>query len=639
MTPPFDAAPTRLDPATTAEQLAELAATRPDLWPAIDGHPNVYPELQQWVADRLAEHAASVAAVSAEPSPVASEPLVGGSVVSEEGAHASFEIAAGLESSGVGAASGDTESSVKTRRTGLMVTVSAVLVVLLGLGGTATVLGLNGTLARWFGGGDSSLSNEAALSFSTGLERKWVADSNDFVTPSVGERGGDFSYLRWAFSRGSIDYVEADMPVASSTAVMFNARGKGSRLVMLDAASGDSLLNHDLGGLNATCAVDGYSVDEPFYCVAAHDQQERSTLFRVDRRGTLSEQQFDVPLHRATVGRDRIVLSGDFGSVVAIDRGGRELWKRTDLANGSFAGVDIGADRTLLRGMNGWTLLGGNGSTLASAKVVSVYDNGDGGCDARLTESGKLFVTADDSCVNNVAGINWWGFGKNLEGISVFSSEGRDYVVRTGDGSTELMRFPEDPGSRLETVTAMDTQAGMVGVVEGDQPALVLRGPEQAQTIALADGRVLASWAPSNTPREDSARLLDTSGTVLIGTTAYNALSGTPLWRLDARLELGAAWKSKAGLVVLGGGCPECSSAGGATSLSTLTLYTPNSRAAHWSAPPSLRTVVVETRLVLRCPRSFLRARAQRSCWRGQKSVMGGSWSAGSMGTPRASWR
>ena len=44
---------------TTAEQLAELAAARPDLWDGIWNHPNCYEGLRQWMAERYEEQQAA----------------------------------------------------------------------------------------------------------------------------------------------------------------------------------------------------------------------------------------------------------------------------------------------------------------------------------------------------------------------------------------------------------------------------------------------------------------------------------------------------------------------------------------------------------------------------------------------------
>lgn len=41
------------DPSVDAVTLGRLAATRPDLWPAILNHPNIYPDLAQWLAPRV----------------------------------------------------------------------------------------------------------------------------------------------------------------------------------------------------------------------------------------------------------------------------------------------------------------------------------------------------------------------------------------------------------------------------------------------------------------------------------------------------------------------------------------------------------------------------------------------------------
>lgn len=46
------------DPSTSATELQALAAAEPELWPAIVGHPNVYPDLVAWIrASTPAEHA------------------------------------------------------------------------------------------------------------------------------------------------------------------------------------------------------------------------------------------------------------------------------------------------------------------------------------------------------------------------------------------------------------------------------------------------------------------------------------------------------------------------------------------------------------------------------------------------------
>jgi hypothetical protein len=43
------------DPNIDAQTLARLAETRPDLWPAIQRHPNCYPQLQQWISQNLGQ--------------------------------------------------------------------------------------------------------------------------------------------------------------------------------------------------------------------------------------------------------------------------------------------------------------------------------------------------------------------------------------------------------------------------------------------------------------------------------------------------------------------------------------------------------------------------------------------------------
>lgn len=45
------------DPTVEAHTLQELAATRPDLWPAILNHPNTYPDLAMYIRQKMHEQA------------------------------------------------------------------------------------------------------------------------------------------------------------------------------------------------------------------------------------------------------------------------------------------------------------------------------------------------------------------------------------------------------------------------------------------------------------------------------------------------------------------------------------------------------------------------------------------------------
>lgn len=47
--------PPALDPNLDAAALAQLASQRRDLWPAIQRHPNCYPELRDWIGQQLAQ--------------------------------------------------------------------------------------------------------------------------------------------------------------------------------------------------------------------------------------------------------------------------------------------------------------------------------------------------------------------------------------------------------------------------------------------------------------------------------------------------------------------------------------------------------------------------------------------------------
>ena len=79
--PPVVDGPATVSPSTTATELAELAAARPELWSQIEVHPQAYPDLIAWIADARAaqlppvEHAASdpAAAKVADPATTARE--------------------------------------------------------------------------------------------------------------------------------------------------------------------------------------------------------------------------------------------------------------------------------------------------------------------------------------------------------------------------------------------------------------------------------------------------------------------------------------------------------------------------------------------------------------------------------------
>ena len=65
------------NPSTTAEQLQSLAMTRPDLWPLLAAHPNMYPELLEWIqvqqshgAGTLLPSAVTVTQAASYPQPV-----------------------------------------------------------------------------------------------------------------------------------------------------------------------------------------------------------------------------------------------------------------------------------------------------------------------------------------------------------------------------------------------------------------------------------------------------------------------------------------------------------------------------------------------------------------------------------------
>ena len=537
---------------TTAEQLAELAAARPDLWDGIWNHPNCYEGLRQWMAERYEEQQA------AAPPDVAVAPLR------------------------------HTEADSAKKRNPATAIVASIAAAALVLAGGGTALALTGTWPFASGqatGTAAPDSVDAGSAFASGLERMWAVDSNQLVTPTVGELGQDFSFLRAAFSRGSIALFEADYPVATSSAVMVNARGEESKLVMLDARNGEERFERILDNRDANCVADEGDGREAFVCVAtAAADTASATLLRVDVSGEVTEQILDLAVNRVTVDADHVLLTGAQGQALMLNRAGEEQWRRDDLSHGSFAGVDLGSERALIRGYDGWTLLDESGSTLAEAEVMGPYDGGNGACDARLTPSGRLFVATDDpACVQNHAAIEWFGSGENLLGKYFFSTAEGEYVFSQGESTAALLRFPKQKSANgaLETVLEIDGAAQYLGVTGGASPVLVLQRNGSVASYAVEDGTQITEWPvavdqrqyPDQAQRPRASLLL--GDTLLLGGAAYDPLTGEALWALDSADAVEAGWMTSAGLLTLGGGCPECSAAGGAYTASTLTLYAP----------------------------------------------------------------
>lgn len=555
---------------TSAERLAELAAARPDLWDEIWDHPNCYDGLREWMAAQY--HAQQAAEQTQAQVGTASTPW-GQQLVPQSAESAQLAQSAPQP--------GQQSPKKRGKAVPIIASIAAAALVVTG-GGTA--LALTGTLDRWFGGPSAGTNARTAAqvqptAFVDGAERMWTVDSNQLVTPIVGELGQDFSYLRWAFSRASIALFEANVPAASATAVMLNPRSDESKLVMIDAATGAVDFERDLGEATANCIADTFDAEEAFLCVVTTGASTGSTLLRVARSGEVREQHFDLPLDRASVAEGRIVLAGSERTAIELDRSWNVRWQRADLANGSFAGLDLGADRTLVRGYNGWTLLDGGGQTLAHAAVVGPYDGGDGACDARLTEGGHLFIASDVPCASDASGASWsegYGFGDNLGGVTVFSAAGEDYVFASDQGGARLLRFPA-PGAEeaLETVFETSGFGLLVGVTGGDDPLAVMIEDDRVLSVSLQTGSIVAQWpysAASESNNYAEALVLGDAA-VLIGDTAHDPRTGDVLWQLNLDTEVRGGWMTPAGMLVLGGGCPDCSTAGGAYTASTLTLY------------------------------------------------------------------
>lgn len=533
----------------SAEQLARLAEEHPDRWDEIWHHPNCYDGLREWMSQRYEEQQASAQQLVQATGQLATSPGI--EVETKQKKRLPIALIAGLSAVALVAIAG-------------------------GIG-----LGMSGVLSGLFGGGKD------AASFDQGIERMWVADSNDYVIPTRGELGQDFSYLRSAFSRGSIALFEADYPAATKSAVAFSARGEDSRLIVLSARDGSTLVDYDLEGRRANCVADGFDSQTEFVCVASGGDSEGSVVLRVNRAWEVSAQHFDARFDRAAVFGSRIVVAGNGGVAVEIDHSGKVFWQRDDLMNGAFAGIDMSENQTLIRGYEGWTLLGESGETLAQAAVVGPYDNGDGECDARLTQGGHLFVATNNAdCVQNNAGIHWLSQPGSLTGKHIFSVAGRDYLLSQGGFGTEVLRFPQNPGSEFEQVLHLDVPTLLAGTVESEEPAVVLNYAGTVYTYSLEDASELASWPTSFTTDsfaaylQDPAQLdrsisvIDAKGTVLTRGIAYNAYTGEKLWSVVGGQTV-SGLVTPAGILQLGGGCPECSVAGGSYTSSTVTLYSP----------------------------------------------------------------
>lgn len=277
-----------LPPSVSAEQLAELAAARPDLWNEIWHHPNSYDGLRQWISDRSSEQhaAASLAHALAAMPPLEGQPpaVVQDPVVSQA-------------------------SAVSPKQRGPAAAVIAfVSIAALVLAGTGTALALTGTFDRWFGGSSSNnravpaAELERQASFADGVEVKWTLTGADLAPEA--ELWGHLPRMM-----GPINQAErADQPIQLESGVLvhYNPMATGGDVpaswTLLDNETGEQIWTEAGWGYPYSCATNPVLTQ----AVCTTSFTDGSKLIGLGERGI--RFNVDSPYGSVHVEGDRLVL-------------------------------------------------------------------------------------------------------------------------------------------------------------------------------------------------------------------------------------------------------------------------------------------------------------------------------------------
>ncbi|MHA3724679.1 variant leucine-rich repeat-containing protein [Leucobacter sp. HY1910] len=680
----------------TAEQLATLAANRPDLWAQILAHPNCYDGLRAWVTERggaagsgdteatrtvaagdYEEATRTVAASDFERTTVAgdldatvvgsafdpapdfqasqlpppvmpappvmpgvpgefSQPMAGSMpppAFSQAGygqpafEQPSFDQAAfgqppavaGPAAFGAGPhVPGAAPSQGAPGKRRGKVWLAAGLAAALAVSGGGVALALTDT---WpfgdngvFGGGPGSgaasraAALDAGLTFADGAQKKWTVDSDDYVFPNSGEDIAS-SWFSWLPTRASIAQDTHDVPVATESAVAFIARGENTTLVVLDAKTGETIVEEDLGDQRGSCIADDFAQEEVFYCVTSDlEDASDSTLWRMTIDGKYTQKPLDEAYDRVAVGKDRIVVAStswnDGAGVAAYDRKNlKELWASGTKGHGAGYGIDLSGKRTLLRSGSGWELFDAQGKLLADASFKNLYEGGDGSCDAMLTPQDQLLIAGSDC--TDLDESEFWEIGDSLAGKHL-TGENSELLLATDEGYTELFRLA--PKGKFESLWEQDHGGAYLGQSLGDDAAMMVRSGDKVYTYDAEDGTEVSSWtfsgdvdgALGTSGNSTSFGVLDADGTTWAGGGLYDPYSGAMLAELNLEGHY-PFWITRAGLLVAERGCEDCSMAGGNTSLRYLSLYAPTSKGKGTSAQPA-GSVSIPDSISVDCP-------------------------------------
>lgn len=331
-----------LSPNLTPEQLAHLAADRPDLWGLIESHPSVYPDLRQWIAGRRAEsQAPPLPRLPAAPEALAAPVVPAGFVAPEAsvGPVAFGAVGAATDTAdGVGAV-----RAPRAPRKRLAMIAGAVAVAL-ALGGGAGALALTGT---WpfgedgplgdSGGSDAQTAAEVEkITFENGVEEKWTVTGDDLGADLDGG-----AQLRGHLPRmmGPINQANrADQPIQLASGVLMHywEQAPGdvpARWALLDPESGEPKWQEEGRGSPSFCATDDAGTEA--VCNSAFvgesqligfdengivfdaEAEHGSVLFEDDALRLLSEEQiaeFDLEGRQGDVTPVSGVFAGTVGN-------------------------------------------------------------------------------------------------------------------------------------------------------------------------------------------------------------------------------------------------------------------------------------------------------------------------------------
>ncbi|MHA3684984.1 variant leucine-rich repeat-containing protein [Leucobacter sp. HY1908] len=408
----------------SAEQLAALAASRPDLWPQIVAHPHCYAGLQEWIAAQT---------VQLPPPQAPATPLPG--AVPEGPAR-------------------------RTRRGAAWLAGGLAAALVLAGGGVALALtdtwpfGAHGPFGAGASSSTASTASKASAiedgpTFADGIEEAWTIE-----VPSLGGdllMGGFGGVPPVGFPMtGPLRWHPKSIDGATLVPLRAPEQSQDRKLVLLDNERGSEVWSTAVSagteGPGAGCIV-GLRLDR-LYCGVARGSD--TDLIVLDKTGELERTAFTGALQEIAVDTQGVSIWGD-GAMARVDLDGKQLWAaEASLSSSKYnTTLDVANGRTLLRSFPaGWELFDSAGKSIAKDTSGAVNDsNGPGNlkCDAMIAAD-RLFLFGD--CDTSIAaeGMSVTRLAQVPQSRAVYQAQS-DVLVVTGSGGSTA--YDSSSGSEL----------------------------------------------------------------------------------------------------------------------------------------------------------------------------------------------